>query len=63
MTKEEVHEEHVRALARLDEEQVRALKRINRAFEEASFTNGSVKDAMQLVYEKEAKERSAGEPG
>ena len=58
MTKDEVHAEHVHALARLDEDQVRALKRINRAFRESRFTNKSVKDAMDGVFEQEAKERS-----
>ncbi len=59
MTKDEVEAEHIRALARLDEDQVRALKRINRAFREARFTNKTVKDAMAVVYEEEARERSA----
>ena len=58
MTKDEVREEHIRAMARLDEDQVRAFKRINRAFREARFTNGSVKDAMERVYEEEASERT-----
>ena len=45
-------------MARMDEDQVRALKRINRAFREARFTNKSVKDVMEQVYEEEARERS-----
>ena len=60
MTKEDVRAEHIRALTRLDEDQVRALKRINRAFREARFTNKSVKDTMEQVYEEEARERSDG---
>ena len=58
MTRDEVREEHIRAMARLDEDQVRAFRRINRAFREARFTNRSVKEAMELVYEAEALERS-----
>ena len=58
ITKDEVRQEHIRAMARLDEDQVRAIKRINRAFREARFTNHSVKDAMERVFEKEADERT-----
>ncbi len=60
MTKDEVRLEHVNALARMDEDQVRALKRINRAFREARFTNTTVKEVMETVFEEEAKERSGG---
>ena len=60
MTKEDVRAEHIRALASLDEDQVRALKRISRAFREARFANNSVKEVMELVFEEEANERSAG---
>ena len=58
MTKDEVRLEHVNALARMDEDQVRALKRINRAFREARFTNATVKEVMEIVFEEEAQERS-----
>ena len=58
MTKDDVRLEHVNALARLDEDQVRAMKRINRAFREARFTNTSVREVMEVVFEEEAKERS-----
>ncbi len=63
MTKDEVRLEHVNALARLDEDQVRALKRINRAFREARFTNTTVKEVMEIVFEEEAHERSGAGPG
>ena len=59
MTKDEVRLEHVNALARMDEDQVRALTRINRAFREARFTNTTVKEVMEIVFEEEAQERSA----
>ena len=60
MTKEDVRAEHIRALARLDEDQVRALKRINRAFREAHFTNTTIREVMETVFEEEARERSDG---
>ncbi len=58
MTKDDVRLEHVNALARMDEDQVRAIRRINRAFREARFTNTSVKEVMEVVFEEEAQERS-----
>ncbi len=58
MTKDDVRLEHVNALARMDEDQVRAIKRINRAFREARFTNTTVKEVMETVFEEEAQERS-----
>ena len=58
MTRDEVRLEHVNALARMDEDQVRALKRINRAFREARFTNTTVKEVMEIVFQEEAQERS-----
>jgi hypothetical protein len=58
MTKDDVRREHEDALARMDEAQLRALARINRAFRESRFGNRSAKDAMESVYEEEAKERS-----
>ena len=63
MTKDEVRTEHIQAIARLDEDQVRALKRISRAFREARFNNRSVKEIMELVYEEEARERSGDAGG
>ncbi len=63
MTKDEVRLEHVNALARMDEDQVRALKRINRAFREARFTNTTVKQVMEIVFEEEAQERSGAPQG
>ena len=63
MTKDEVRLEHVNALARMDEDQVRALKRIGRAFREARFTNTTVKQVMELVFEEEAQERSDAAQG
>ncbi len=60
MTREDVRAEHIRALARLDDDQVRALKRINRAFRESRFTNTTVKEVMEVVFEEEAAERSSG---
>ena len=62
-TKEDIRAEHVLALARLDEDQVRALKRINRAFRESHFTNTTVKEVMETVFEEEASERSAAPEG
>ena len=58
MTKEEVRAEHIRAMARLDEDQVQALKRINSAFQNSRFTNESVKEAMEKIFEEEARHRS-----
>ncbi len=63
MTKEDVRAEHIRALARLDEDQVRAMKRINRAYRESHFTNTTVKEVMETVFEEEASERSAAPEG
>ena len=63
MTKDEVRLEHVNALARLDEDQVRAIKRINRAFREARFTNTTVREVMETVFEEEAQERSGPAQG
>lgn len=63
MTKEEVRLEHVNALARMDEDQVRAIKRINRAFRESHFTNTTVKEVMETVFEEEANERSGEAQG
>jgi hypothetical protein len=59
MSKDDVQREHEDALARMDEAQLRALARINRAFRESRFANCSAKDAMGQVFEEEAKERSA----
>ena len=63
MTKDEVRREHVNALARMDEDQIRALKRINRAFREGRFTNTSFKEVLEIVFEEEAQERSAPPQG
>ncbi len=63
MTKEDVRSEHVHALARMDEAQIRAMKRINRAFRESRFTNTTVREVMEIVFEEEAQERSAETPG
>ena len=63
MTKDEVRLEHVNALARMDEDQVRAIKRINRAFREARFTNTTVKEVMEIVFAEEAQERSGQAQG
>ena len=63
MTKEEVRLEHVNALARMDEDQVRAMRRISRAFRESHFTNTTVKEVMETVFEEEAQERSGGSQG
>ena len=60
MTKDDVRLEHVNALARMDEDQVRAMKRINRAFREARFTNTTVREVLEIVFEEEAQERSDG---
>lgn len=59
MSKDDVRREHEDALARMDDAQLRALARINRAFRESRFGNQSAKDAMGQVFEKEAQERSA----
>ena len=61
MTKDEVAAEHLHALGRMDEDQVRAIKRIARAHRESSFSNRSVKETMELVFEEEAIERSKTE--
>lgn len=63
MTKEDVRAEHILALARLDEDQVRAIKRISRAFREAHFTNTTIREVMELVFQKEAQERSVTAEG
>jgi hypothetical protein len=62
MTKDEVRAEHLRALGRLDAEQVQALKRINCAFRNSRFTNESVRDAMDKLFEDEARHRSGEGP-
>ena len=59
MTKDEVRREHFAAMARMDEAQVRAVKRINRAFREARFGNCSARDMLDVLFEREAKARSA----
>ena len=59
MTKEEVRAEHFEALARMDEAQVRALKRLSGAFREACFGNCSAKDMLEVLFEREALARSA----
>ena len=58
MTKDEVRAEHMAAMSRLDEEQMRALKRINRAFRESRFGNCSAKDMLEVMFEREAAARS-----
>ena len=62
MTKDEFRSEHLHALARLDSEQVEALKRINCAFQNSRFTNTTVRDAMDEIFEKEAQHRSGEGP-
>jgi hypothetical protein len=62
MTRDEVRAEHLRAMARLDPEQVEALKRINCAFRNSRFTNQSVKEAMETIFEEEARHRSGDGP-
>ena len=59
MTRDDVRREHEDALLRMDEAQLRALARINRAFRESRFGDRSAKEAMEQVYSEEAKERSA----
>jgi hypothetical protein len=58
VTKDDVRKEHEDALVRMDEHQLRAIARINRAFRESRFGNRSAKDAMEDVYEEEARERN-----
>ena len=62
MTKDEVRAEHVRALARLDDQQLLALKRINAAFRNSTFANTAMKDALQEIFEQEALHRSGEGP-
>lgn len=62
ITKDDVRREHEAAMARLDEHQLRALKRINQAFLKSRFANAAAKDMMDMVFEEEAKARS-GEGG
>lgn len=58
LTAEDVRQEHEEALARMDEDQLRALARINRAFRESRFGNCSAREAMERVFHREAEERS-----
>ena len=62
MNKDEVRAEHLRAMARLDEEQIQALKRINAAFRNTRFGNTSLKEAMNAIFEAEARHRSGEGP-
>ena len=62
MTKDQVRAEHIRAMARMDEEQVQALKRINCAFRNARFTNRTVKDALDDIFGEEAQHRAGEGP-
>ena len=58
MTKDEVRTEHLAAMARMDEGQVLALKRINRALRESRLGNCSAKDRLEVMFEQEAQARS-----
>ena len=62
MTKDQVRSEHIHAMARLDAEQVEALKRINCAFRNTRFTNTTVKEALDEIFEQEARHRSGEAP-
>lgn len=62
MTKDDVRVEHLRAMGRLDGEQVDALKRINCAFRNSRFTNRTVKEALEDIFEEEARHRAGEGP-
>jgi hypothetical protein len=62
MTKDDVRAEHLRAMARLDAEQVAALKRINCAFRNSRFDNRTVKEALDDLFAEEAQHRSGEGP-